>query len=340
MGFLYYMVTHPGDWLCRLGAWDCFMGMLPTLIIAIRSYFIFPECRFEMSHLRSWKDICRLATFTGWYAFGILGNLVRGQSLSLMVNKFLGAADNAAAGIAGSLAGKTRVLSGSLRSSFAPAITNAYGAGDIQRMTVLFYAICKFSAMLTLLVAVPVCVESREIMVLWLKTPPPAASGLMIVVSISIVLEHLTMGHWMVISAKGQVALYQFLVGICFCMSFPVGYLFLKCGYGVYSVGYTLVITYVGAVLLRLWTVKRLFGISPRKWLCRIFVPLLATSALSGAAGWCARMFLDASLARVAVAALLAEIVFVPLAWFWVLDRSEREWIVNVAKRRLSGFHR
>jgi hypothetical protein len=205
-------------------------------------------------------------------------------------------------------------------------------------MTVLFYAICKFSAMLTLLVAVPVCVESREIMILWLKTPPPAAAGLMIVVSISIVLEHLTMGHWMVISAKGRVALYQFLVGMCFCMSFPIGYLLLKCGCGVYSVGYTLVITYVGAVLVRLWTVNRLFGISPARWLCRIFIPLLATSVFSGAAGYCARMFLEASLARVAAAALFAEMVFVPMAWFWVLDRSEREWILNAVRRRLSRF--
>ena len=335
MGFLYYMVTHPGDWLCRLGAWDCFMGILPTTIIAVRSYFIFPECRFEFRHLRAWADIRRLATFTGWYIFGILGNLVRTQSLTLLVNKFLGAAENAAVGVAGSLAGKTRLLSGSLRSSFAPAITNAYGAGDIPRMTTLFYAICKFSALLTLLVAVPVCVESHEIMVLWLKNPPPAAAGLMVVVAISIVLEHITMGHWMIISAKGKVALYQFLVGMCFCSSFPIGYILMRCGCGVFTVGYTLVITYAGAVLLRLWAVNRLFGIAPWRWLSGIFIPLATTSVLAFAAGYAARFFWEPSFFRVVVATVLAESVFIPLVWFWVLDGVERRHVCDTLQKRL-----
>lgn len=337
MGFLYYMITHPapGYWLARLGAWDCLMALLPTAIIAARSYFIFPECRLNVKYWTSWGDVRRLATFTGWYVFGILGNLVRGQSMSLLVNKFLGAAANASVNLAGSLAGKTRLLSGSLRSSFAPAITNAYGAGDLERMTTLFYAICKFSSLLTLVVAIPACVESHELMILWLKTPPPASPELMVFLAASIVLEHITMGHWMVISAKGQVALYQFLVGLCFMSAFPLCYVFLKCGCGVFSVGYTLVATYAGAVLLRLWAVNRLFGISPRRWTLRIFMPLTTATACAAAAGLCARLWLPPSLLRVIVSTAFVETVFLPFVWFVVLDASERVWAKEKILQRI-----
>ena len=329
MGFLYYVITHPspGYWLARLGAWDSLMAILPTIIISVRSCCVFPECRLRVRYWVSWPDIRRLATFTGWYVFGILGNLVRGQSISLLVNKLMGAAANASVGLAGSLAGKTRILSGSLRSSFAPAITNAYGAGDRNRVMTLFYAICKFSALLTLLVAIPVSIESEELMVLWLKTPPPGSPGLMVFLAGSIVLEHITMGHWMIISAKGQVARYQFLVGLCFMSALPIGYAFIKCGCGVFSVGYTLCLTNAGAVLLRLWAVKRLFGVSPRRWILGIFLPLVTASALAAASGLSARLWLEPGLFRVMVSTGLAEMAFLPLVWFAVLDEQERIWV-------------
>ena len=63
---MYYMVTHPNDWLVRYAAWMCFISIMPQIVICIRAIIIFPECKINLSYMWDRARLKRLGSFSGW----------------------------------------------------------------------------------------------------------------------------------------------------------------------------------------------------------------------------------------------------------------------------------
>lgn len=336
--FLCYMVNHPGDWLIRYGLWNCLLGFVPAVIITLRAYFVFPECRFNLRYMRSLMHLKELSGYAGWYAFGMTGNLFRYQCLPILVNKYFGPVQNAAVAVANSLASHTTTLSGSLVGAFSPAITNALGARQMSEAIKLLHRTCKFGALLVLPFCIPLCIEVSEVMRLWLKNPPDASPVLAIGIIVSLVLEKLTTGHWVAISGNGKMALYQFLIGINFMLSVPICWGMFACGMSVYAVAYSLIIVMIGAVIIRIWLLKRYLGVSPKYWVLRVFTPILVSTVVSWAIGRIPSLFWEPSFFRVVITTIVSELVLLPLVWWYVLDTSERTVLIEKASTAISRF--
>lgn len=323
---LYYMVTHPGVWLATLAFWLCLLSVVPSLIISIRAYIIFPECRLRRKHLFNLPDIRELLSFAGWNFFGALGNLLKGQGLAILVNKMLGPVFNASMNIANTVAGHTQTLSGAMVGAFMPAITSARGAEDRGRMISLVHKTCKFGAVLILPFAIPLVIEIEEVMIIWLKNPPAQSGFLCVWLMAVLILEKMTTGHWVVISANGKIAWYQFIVGLLFVATLPIAWIMMKCGLGIYAVGYALFTTLALVAIVRIIAVKILLNISPRYWMFRILVPIIGVSVISAAVGYIPSLYMAASFWRVCVTTVVSNVVLIPLILFIVLDASEREF--------------
>lgn len=324
--YLYYMITHPAIWLVKYAFWTCLLVLTPSLIIAVRAVFLFEECRLIPRYLFSWKDIRSLASFAGWNFFGALGNLLKGAGMNVLVNKMLGPSRNASVSIASSVSGHTQTLSSSLTGAFIPAITNAVGAGDRPRVLSLVHKTCKFGAMMILPFAIPLGLEIDEVLVLWLRNPPDGVARLCIWIMAVLVLENMTTGHWVVIAANGKIKFYQIIVGTCFILTLPIAWLMMHCGFGLYSVGYSLFFTLAIVAVVRVIAVKLLLDIGPVYWLSRVFIPITITIVVSAVVGWVPQMILNPSLTRVIVTGITTEVVMWPLMLFFVLDTSEREF--------------
>lgn len=325
--FLYYMITHPGIWLAKYAFWTCVLSIVPSLIISGRALFCFPECRIRRRHLWNLADICELVSFAGWNLFGATGNLLKGAGMTVLVNKFFGPVQNAAVSIANTVAGHSQSLAGSMVGAFMPAITNARGAEDCPRMVSLVHQTCKFGALLVLPFALPLALEIDEVMVLWLKNPPAQSGVLCIWMMAVFVLENMTTGHWVVISANGKVAWYQFIVGTLFILTLPLAWLMMRCGLGLCSVGYALFTTLSAVTCVRIVAAEILLKMSPRYWVCHVFLPLLLLCVMTCAIGFLPRFFMAESVERLCVTTFLVEIVLLPLSWKVLLERAEREFL-------------
>lgn len=322
--FLSYMVNHPGDWLVRYGLWNCLLGIVPAVIITVRAYFVFPECRFNLGYMRSLSHLKELGGYAGWYAFGMTGNLFRYQCLPILVNKYFGPIQNAAVSVANSLASHTTTLSGSLVGAFSPAITNALGAGNTAEAVKLLHRTCKFGALLVLPFCIPLSIEVSEVLRLWLKNPPEASAVLAVGIMVSLILEKVTAGHWIAISGNGKIALYQFLIGVDFIMSVPICWVMFACGMSVYAVAYSLIIVMVGALIIRVWMLWYYLSVSPFYWISRVAVPLLVSTCMAVVVGVLPVFFLEPSFFRIVLTTVVSESVLLPLVWYYVLDREER----------------
>lgn len=334
--FLYYMTTHPGIWLGRYAFWTMLLAVTPQLLICARAIKVFPECRFRWAYLRSPEKFKTLFSYAGWLCFGIFGNILRGQGVAILVNKYFGARVNTAMALGNSVSAHAATFSSSLIGAFQPAIANAYGAGDLARMRALAYRACKIGTLLLLLFMIPIAVELPEILRIWLKDPPQYTAGLCWCVLAMVVIDKTAVGHMLAVNARGKIARYQAFLGTSLILTLPLAWLFVALGGNVYFVGYAMVLTMMVCSWGRVWFARSLVGMSARYWLFRIFLPLLLIGALAGGVGYLPHVWMEASLLRVCVATLFVEMMLLPLAWGILLDQEERAFVMDKIRRKFS----
>ena len=324
---LYYMVSHPGDWLARYAFWHCLLAILPRLFICARALIVYPECRLRRECLWNWNDIRRMATFAGWNAFGSMGKVIRRKGMMVLVNQMYGPAQNAAVAVATRLALRTNTFAQSIVTSISPAIISAHGAGKRERMLGLVFRVSKLSGMLVVLASLPLLLEVQEVMRLWLKKPPAESPFLCGCVLAALFLGRISSGERIAISASGRLAAYQFGVGLVNMLAIFVAWLMMRNRFGLASVGYVALGVAVVNVVQRVFFAHRLAGVSAMDWICRVAMPLLVLIAAGLCVGLVPCLMLSASTLRVVLTTLAAEAVMLPLAWFAVIDSEERAYV-------------
>lgn len=324
--FLYYIASHPSDWLARYAMWTCFLAIVPQLIICLRAMKIFPECRIDLRLCWNATRLRQLCYFAGSLAFGGLGSMMRGQGVAILVNKYFGPAVNAAMSIANSVNAQSIALVSAMQGAFTPAIVQACGAGDEAHMRRLAFRACKFGVLLVLIFAIPLGIEIDNVMRLWLKTPPEYSAGLCLCMLAIVVVDKISVGHMIAVNAKGRIARYQMFLGTVLVMSLPVAWLFVALGLGVYSIGVALFLMSLACSIGRIWLARSLAGMSARYWLCKVALPVATTMLMATVVGFIPRLSFAPSFGRLCSTTLVVEIVLIPLAWLFVLDLAERRF--------------
>lgn len=333
VGFLYYMVTHPSDWLARYAFWTCLLTILPQIIIAIRAYWIFPECRIIPKYFKCWHNVKEICSYSLWNAWGSLGAILRGQGDAVLLNKYFGPCVNAGFAVGSNLSGHTNTLSSSLIGAFSPAIYNAWGAGERDKARTLAYRACKIGTLFILIFAIPLMLEVDEVLLLWLKEPPRFAAGFCVFVLIMNIIDKFAVGHMLVVNANGKVAMYQAILGTSLVLTLPIAWGLIVLGFNPYAVGWAMVVTMIFCATGRVWFARTLVNMSSVYWIKRIVLPISIAIGFALALGCLPKFFMKASFIRICVTVAVVEIVMLPLSWFMILDDGEREFIGGKIKR-------
>lgn len=338
--FVYYMVTHAGDWLLGYSIWMCLLSAVPQLLICVRALQVFPECTFDRHLMWSTQRLKEMAYYAGWQIFSTLGIMLQGQGLQIVYNKFFGASVNAAATVSVSVNGHANALSSSMQGAFSPAIMNACGARDDSEMRSLALRSCKLGSFFMLIFVVPLSVEIDTILEVWLKNPPSYASGLCLCVFASTLIEKLAAGHHVAICAKGKVALYQFVAGMFSLLTIPIALslLFVKCS--PYCVGASLAISSAVYMVIRLYFAQSLAGMSVKMWLAKVLVPIALIIFVASIMGMSCKSHMPSGIIRVFVVTIASEIGAFSTAAFFLFDKEEREVLVAKFRKVISVVDR
>lgn len=327
--FMYFMVTHPNDWLAKYALWMCLVSVVPQVIICLRAIKVFPECHFRPSYAWNRGRVLELAAFAFWQAFGGLGIIFRGQGIQILVNKYFGPAYNASMSIANQVAAQSQTLSGAMQGAFAPAITTACGAGRYDEMRALAYRTCKFGMLLALIFVLPLALELRTILTLWLVDPPPYTAELCWCVLLMAVIDKSASGHMLAVAAHGKIAAYQIFLGGSLILTLPLAWFMVAKEFEFVSIGWAMVLTMLICSWGRVWFARKLVGMSARYWMFKIMFPLGIVVGVVGAAGYLPHFVLASGLPRVFATTIVCEVLLLPLAWFVLLDSSERLYLTN-----------
>lgn len=334
--FALFMVTTPLDWLVGYAFAICIITILPQLIICLRALTIFKECKFCLRYLMNFSQIKELGSYSAWQMFGMIGWLLRNQGLAILVNKFYGPSINASYQIANTVNGNASSLSSALIGAFTPAISTAYGAGDVLGMKVMSHRANKFGVVLMLFFMVPLSIELNVVLDLWLKSPPMYSFGLCLCVMIALIADKCTVGQMVAVLASGKVSVYQMFVGSIMIMSFPIAIVLSLFGFGVVvSVGFALITTSIVGSLGRVYFAWRIVGLSPHIWLRETIAPVTGSALVAFFFGLFMHQWLEPSLCRIALVFALSASTFVLMSWRFVMDSNERIYITNMVKKLL-----
>ena len=327
--FLYVMVTHPGDWLLRYGAWTCCLSVVPQVIICARAIKVFPECKLVPCLMFKISRFKQLGAFACWQIIGIFSCLLRNQGIAILVNKFYGPQVNAAMQVGSTVNGQASSLSGAMTGAFSPAIVTAYGARDLRRMESLVFTMCKFGVLLSMIFVVPLTLELPVVLKLWLKNPPMYAEGFARLFLVLLLLENSTIGHMIAVNASGRIAMYHVCMGSISLLALPIAFCLAYFGGAPYVVTYAVYITVSIYTIARLILARRIVHLPIRPWVFGIMSPAVALFVVAALSGSIPRLFMPASFLRVCVTTVFCEFVFLPLTWFILLSNEERRFVVE-----------
>lgn len=335
---LYYMVSHPGFWLTRYAAWTCALSVVPQILICIRACCVFPECKIIIGYMWDLSYLKKLGSFSAWQMIGIFCGMLRTQGMTIVINKFFGAAMNAAQTIGNTVQSHCNTLAAAMQSAFVPVITQSCGSKDYVKMNEFVIRMCKFNVALSAIFMIPLALELPIVMKLWLKTPPDYATGLCYCAMLFHLVDCCTTGYMVSINAIGKIAQYQVVINTVSVMTIPFAVVAGLLWRNVYVVISAQIVVATVVSLGRIFFARKLAFASLRKWLSGVLFPVAIAVGVAAAFGSVPRIVLGTSFSRLCLTTLVCEIIYLPLLWLCVLSASERQYIALKVRSRLAQF--
>ncbi len=250
--------------------------------------------------------------------------MLRNQGTAILVNKYFGPTTGASYGIANQVSAQSTSLSSSLASAFAPAITTSEGSGNREKVLTLSMASCKYGAFLVLLFAIPLMVEIKYILTLWLGSYPAYTAELTQLVLLSLIADKVSGGYTSTLIAYGKIALYQSILGSLMISTVPLIWFLFSRGYSPVVLGYVFIAIRLLCSFGRVYFVKRLLNFSVSKWLKEVFLPIILILSTSSFLAICIQTLFQPSFLRLSIICFATFSASCVLGVVFIMQASER----------------
>jgi O-antigen/teichoic acid export membrane protein len=273
------LVTIPFDKLIIYALMLVCVALIIRIIYGIYCKKHFEECSFYFTYDKQlFKE---MTGFAGWNFIGASSAILRDHGVNILLNIFSGPTVNAARGIAVQVNTAIGSFTTNFMTAINPQITKSYASKDRDYMMTLIYQGARFSFYLLLLLSLPVLIETKQILTLWLKVVPDHTVNFVRLIMIFTLMESLSGTLITAMLATGKIRNYQILVGGVQMMNFPISYLFLKLGLMPEITFMVAILISILCLMARLWMLKGMIGISLRYYLKHVLFNVITVSIVS-----------------------------------------------------------
>lgn len=267
----------------KLIAYACLLILITLLDLII--YVVVCKKRFHNCTISlNWnkENLKSLINFGGWGMIGSLAYTLKSQGINIILNMFFGPIVNAARGIAYQILNAVEIFTQNFQTSFRPQLTKSYAEGNISYMYKLYYTATKISFYMLWALSLPIIIETPKILYLWLGNNVPEYT---IVFTRIILLTALVSAYANPTSgiayATGKIKNFITWVSSLNLLIVPIGFLFLKLGFGPES---TMIVSLVMTILVqivRLFVLKKLLVFSLSEYFRKVITPTMIVFILS-----------------------------------------------------------
>ena len=317
----------------------CYSALMALAVIVVRlAYGLYcrkyiPQCRFRPVFDR--YLIKEMFSFAGWNFIGVTAGVLRDHGGNILVNLFYGPAVNAARGIAVQLNGAVQGFVTNFMTAVNPQITKSYASGDRDYMLSLVRKSSRMSFYLLLVIVLPVLFNAEYILQLWQKDVPDRTVNFVRMFLIFALSESLSNPLITAAQATGRIRRYQIVVGGLIMLNLPVSYLCLRAGAAPeVTVSVAVVISQL-CLAARLLMLKGMVGLDMGRFLRKVYVNVLATSASAVILPLILAPFLPQGLSGFLLSVCLTLVSAILSILFVGCSRTERNEIIGAILKRL-----
>lgn len=316
-----------------------YYGLLLLIIsIVIRFIYVsyckrkFAECQYKFAIDKTLSK--EMLGFAGWNFFGAGSTQLMNQGVDILSNVYFGVVVNAARGVANQVNGAVFSFVNSFTTAVNPQITKSYAAGDYAYMKNLVYKSAKYSYFLLLFFAIPLILETNEILRIWLfEIPDHSVNFVRLILCISLVYV-LSNSMITAMLATGDIKKYQLIVGGLGLLVFPLAWLGFAIDLPPESSYIIMFLIYIIQTFARLFLLRNLINISITKFTLEVFVPTIKVSVVALLLPLLICLFFEESIYRLVLIAIVSTIMIVISVYYMGLSKTERITITDMVKRK------
>lgn len=234
LAFALFHISY--DRLIGYASFLLYIQLFNLMVIAFYAIKKYEECSIPSIKRIDKQYIREFSSYAGWNIYSVGCVMGRTQGIALLINRFFGAAVNAAYGLGFQIAGYVNFMSESLMNAIRPQIVRSEGEGNRERMLWLSEVACKFSFYLLSCLAVPCIFEMETLLTLWLGKVPEHAVLFCRMVLIASIVDSLTGGLGMANQAIGNIKQYSIAVYTIKLLTLPMAFFLIRIGLPIYWV--------------------------------------------------------------------------------------------------------
>ena len=156
---------------------------------------------------------------------GSMSVVALSQGIAILVNIFFGVVANASLGLSDQVLAAINRVTGNFQTAFNPQIIKSYASGDFVYLKKLIEQSSKLSFALVLLAVVPLFVDTKFILSVWLDSVPEYLVSLVRVVTLYVLIDCISGPFVTVIYAVGKLKCYQITISIIILLNLAVAFL-------------------------------------------------------------------------------------------------------------------
>ena len=282
LGIVFLLRDLPYDKLILYGLLLAAVALVNTSIYRFYCRLHYAECK--VLFVRDGALFREIISYSGWNLFGAAVGVVKNQVINILLNLHFGTIVNAARGVASQVNSAVVNFGQNFSTALRPQIIKTYAAERKDETMNLVFRGCKFTFFLMYLFALPLCLEMKTILSLWLKNPPEYSVCFTQLALIDAVIDSISYPLMTLAQATGKIKLYQGLVGGVLLCNLPVSYIALQFGVSAYAVMIVAICITVTAFLVRLIIIKHLAKFSIRNFIQKTILPCLLVAFLASLA--------------------------------------------------------
>ena len=259
----------PYDKLIFYGLFLLLVQLLNRVIYGVYCWRKFPETRH--ANQKDKALIKEMFGFAGWNLIGNIASIVCAPVINVLLNIFFGPIVNAARGVAVQVQGAVKSFISNFQLAVIPQITKNYAAGNLERMRTLIISSSKLSYYLFLLMALPLFIEAKQILSLWLVEVPEHTISFMRLILLIMLVESWEQPLHTANLATGKIKNFQIIKGLTLLMSIPISYLALKLGAKSEVVFIIQILVTFFSLFIQLFLIRTQIALSLRKYYLEVF---------------------------------------------------------------------
>ena len=331
---VYALYVIPFDKLKAYAVLFFALALLIRIIYGIYCKRHFKECTY---HLNLDKTLLRqMTSFAGWNFLAGGAGLINNTGVNVMMNLFFGVTVNAARGIAVQVNTHVYQFVTNFMMALNPQITKSYAQGDFSYMHSLVCRGAKFSYFLILIFLIPICMETHQILTIWLGIVPEYAVPFVqftLVVSAINVLSNTIITS---IHATGNIRRFMIIVGAVEITNFPLVYIAFKMGLGPLVAYYIYIFIYLILMFLRFYLTKDLIHLKASMFIKGVYLKALVVTILASIIPVGLRILMtEETILRFIVVCCISVISTVATIYLVGLNAAERGLVINLINKKV-----